>query len=162
MKFIFSGGPGIIYAVNSAGQLLFYRDNTQNGTGDVNSPSVIGQGGWLQFTHLFYGGNGIIYGVNPQGQLLFYRDNTRNGTGDVHSPSVIGQGGWNQSNHTPHFALVRKSAQKAENTLVAMIASLVSLHPVRYPSLKQDVIPKNALRQSSPVVRYESRRWRCG
>jgi hypothetical protein len=77
-----------------SGQLLFYRDRTRNGTGDVNTPSLIGQGGWQQFTHLFYGGNGIIYAVNPQGQLLFYRDNTQNGTGDVNSPSVIGQGGW--------------------------------------------------------------------
>jgi hypothetical protein len=77
-------------------QLLLYRDRTRNGTGDVNTPSLIGSGGWQQFTHLFYGGNGIIYAVNPQGQLLFYRDNTRNGAGDVHSPSVIGQGGWNQ------------------------------------------------------------------
>lgn len=33
----------------------------------MNSPSVIGQGGWQQFTHLFYGGNGIIYAATPHG-----------------------------------------------------------------------------------------------
>jgi hypothetical protein len=77
-----------------SGKLLFYRDANQNGTGDVNSPSVIGQGGWQDFKFLFSGGNGIIYAVNPDGQLLFYRDTTQDGTGDVNTPSVIGQGGW--------------------------------------------------------------------
>ena len=76
------------------GRLLFYRDNTQNGTGDVDTPGTIGQGGWEEFKFLFSGGNGIIYAVNQQGQLLFYRDNTQNGTGDVDTPSVIGLGGW--------------------------------------------------------------------
>jgi hypothetical protein len=77
-----------------SGQFLFYCDWTRNGTDDVNTPSVIGQGGWQQFTRLFYGGNGILYAVNPQGQLLFYRDHTQNGTGDVTTPSIIGLGGW--------------------------------------------------------------------
>jgi hypothetical protein len=76
-----------------SGQLLFYRDNNRNGTGDVNTPAVIGLGGWAQFLRLFYGGDGILYAVNPQGQLLFYRDNNRNGTGDVNTPAIIGQGG---------------------------------------------------------------------
>ena len=76
------------------GRLLFYRDNTQDGTGDVNTPSVIGLGGWAGFKFLFSGGNGIIYAVDQQGQLLFYRDNTQDGTGDVNTPSVIGLGGW--------------------------------------------------------------------
>lgn len=79
-----------------SGQLLFYRDFTRNGTGDVNTPSVIGLGGWQQMRHLTYGGDGILYAVNGQGQLLFYRDAARNGTGDVSSPAVIGQGGWQQ------------------------------------------------------------------
>jgi len=78
------------------GELLFYRDTTQNGTGDVNTPAVIGLGGWQEFIHLFSGVGGIIYAVNTDGQLLFYRDNHRDGTGDVSSPSVIGQGGWQQ------------------------------------------------------------------
>jgi hypothetical protein len=63
MRFLFSGGDGIIYAVNQAGQLLFYRDRTRNGTGDVNTPSVIGQGGWQAMKFLFDGGQGIIYAV---------------------------------------------------------------------------------------------------
>ena len=48
------------------GRLLFYRDNTQDGTGDVNTPSVIGLGGWAGFKFLFSGGNGIIYAVEDQ------------------------------------------------------------------------------------------------
>jgi phospholipase C len=82
------------YFVGQAGQLLFYRDATQNGTGDVSSPSVIGLGGWQDFRFLFSGGNGIIYAVDQEGRLVFYRDQTQDGTGDVASPSVIGLGGW--------------------------------------------------------------------
>jgi hypothetical protein len=77
-----------------SGRLLFYRDHTRDGTGDVSSPSVIGLGGWQAFKFLFSGGDGSIYAVDDAGQLLFYRDSTRDGTGDVSSPSVIGLGGW--------------------------------------------------------------------
>jgi Tachylectin len=77
-----------------SGQLLFYRDETRNGTGDVNTPSVIGLGGWQAMQHLTYGGDGILYAVDDQGRLLFYRDFKRDGTGDVNSPAVIGLGGW--------------------------------------------------------------------
>jgi len=90
-KFVFSGGEGIIYAVNEQGQLLFYRDRNRDGTGDVNTPSVIGQGGWQQMKHVFAGRNGIIYALSEEGELLFYRDHTRDGTGDVNTPSVIGK-----------------------------------------------------------------------
>jgi hypothetical protein len=82
-----------------SGQLLFYRDFTRDGTGDVSSPGVIGQGGWQQFPRLFGGGDGIIYAVDDQGRLLFYRDYQRDGTGDVSNPSVIGLGGWQQFLH---------------------------------------------------------------
>ena len=96
---LFSGGEGIIYAVNPEGQLLFYRDWNHNGTGDVSSPSVIGLGGWQGMRHLFSGGDGIIYAVDDAGRLLFYRDHNRDGTGDVDTPSVIGLGGWQQFSH---------------------------------------------------------------
>jgi hypothetical protein len=86
----------ISFGGSLGGRLLFYRDTTQNGTGDVNTPKVIGLGGWAGFRFLFSGGDGIIYAVDQQGQLLFYRDTTQNGTGDVNTPSVIGLGGWQQ------------------------------------------------------------------
>jgi pimeloyl-ACP methyl ester carboxylesterase len=99
MKFVLSGGDGILYAVDQQGRLLFYRDSARNGAGDVHSPSVIGGGGWQDMRHLFAGDPGVLYAVDQQGRLLFYRDTTRNGTGDVHSPSVIGSGGWQNMRH---------------------------------------------------------------
>jgi hypothetical protein len=83
----------------AAGQLLFYRDTTRDGLGDLHSPSVIGLGGWQVLKFVLAAGDGIIYAVNSQGQLLFYRDNNRDGTGDVHSPAVIGLGGWQSMRH---------------------------------------------------------------
>ena len=91
-KFVTSDNPFPMQL--RTGQLLFYRDRTRNGTGDVNTPLLIGSGGWQQYTRLFSDGNGAIYAVNSKGQLLFYRDATRSGTDDINSPSVIGQGGW--------------------------------------------------------------------
>ena len=84
----------LAFGVDQGGRLLFYRDQTQNGTGDVANPAVIGLGGWQDFKFLFSGGNGIIYAVDQDGRLLFYRDQTQNGTGDVANPAVIGLGGW--------------------------------------------------------------------
>jgi len=45
-------------------RLLFYKDYTQDGTGDIGALKVIGLGGWQQFKFLFSGGNGIIYAVD--------------------------------------------------------------------------------------------------
>ena len=53
----------MLYAVNQQGQLLFYRDNARDGTGDVSSPSVIGLGGWQAMKHLVSGDPGAIYAV---------------------------------------------------------------------------------------------------
>ena len=89
---VFGGGDGILYAVDAQGRLLFYRDKTQNGSGDVANLSVIGLGGWQSLERVFSGGGGVLYAVNPEGRLLFYRDKTQNGTGDVGSPAVIGEG----------------------------------------------------------------------
>jgi hypothetical protein len=78
------------------GRLLYYKDTTQNGTGDVNTPQVIGRGGWQDFLFLFSAANNVIYAVNPQGQLLRYLDASQTGGGDVSSPQVVGQGGWQE------------------------------------------------------------------
>jgi phospholipase C len=91
---LFSGGNGIIYAVDQNGRLLCYQDKTQDGTGDVANPTVIGLSGWQDFKFLFSGGNGIIYAVDQNGRLLFHRDITQHGIGAVAGPSVIGRGGW--------------------------------------------------------------------
>ncbi len=81
------------------GQLLFYRDTTRDGTGDVANPSVIGLGGWQFMSTLFSGGDGTIYAIDPDGRLLFGRDVPRDGTGDVSASFVIGQGGWQFLTH---------------------------------------------------------------
>ena len=81
------------------GRLLFYRDITRDGSGDVANPSVIDRGGWNTMEFICSGGDGIIYAVDAGGQVLFYRDRTRDGTGDVSNPSVIGQGGWQSMRH---------------------------------------------------------------
>ena len=86
----------LTFNVTRGGRLLFYRDASQTGGGDVSSPAVIGQGGWQQFQLLFGGGNGVIYAVDSEGRLLRYQDSARDGTGDVSNPAIIGQGGWLQ------------------------------------------------------------------
>ncbi len=98
-----SGGNGIIYAVDAGvgfvSRLLFYRDKTQNGTGEVANPSVISQGNWWFLHSVFSGGNGIIYAiaditVTQQSPLLFHLDRNQDGTGEVTSPSIISQDAW--------------------------------------------------------------------
>jgi hypothetical protein len=93
-KMVFAGSNGIIYGVDHRGRLRFYRDHRQDGTAEMPTSLIIGQGGWLQFKFLFSGGDGIIYAVDQSGRLLFYRDKTQDGTGDVANPSTIGQGRW--------------------------------------------------------------------
>jgi len=75
-KHVFSGGNGIIYAVNDAGNLLWYRhlgfvDGTDTWQTTPDPKGFIGEG-W-NFKHVFSGGNGIIYAVNHAGNLLWYR-----------------------------------------------------------------------------------------
>jgi phospholipase C len=93
-KSVFSGGNGVIYAVDQKGELLLYRDKTQDGTGDVANPTVVSVSGWQDFKTVFSGGDGIIYAIDQKGRLLFHRDNTRDGNGAVSGPSVIGLSGW--------------------------------------------------------------------
>ncbi len=59
------GRPQTGSSSTSSGQLLFYRDVAQNGTGDVSGASVVGLGVWQNFTSLFSGGNGVIYALVP-------------------------------------------------------------------------------------------------
>ncbi len=81
------------------GELVLYRDRARDGTGDVNTPSLLGLGGWQTLKHLSADGNGAIYAVDAEGRLLYYRDPTRDGTTLVAGPSVIGLGGWGSMRH---------------------------------------------------------------
>jgi N,N-dimethylformamidase len=83
---VFSGGDGIIYAIQPTGELLWYRDLNRDGTSradgtgwDPRSGSVIGTG-WHGFLEVFSNGGGNIYGILPTGELIWYRDVNRDGT----------------------------------------------------------------------------------
>ena len=75
---VFSGGDGIIYGVNSNGDLLWYNHLGHNDGLGLDDPGAwlgakpVGVG-WGSFTTLFSSGNGVIYGVQPDGVLRWYR-----------------------------------------------------------------------------------------
>lgn len=79
---VFSGGDGIIYAIASTGDLLYFRDEARDGTPRW---SFGGEGqkihtGWSDYLHVFSGGEGVIYAIAPNGDLLYFKDKARNGT----------------------------------------------------------------------------------
>ena len=86
---------GIIYAVDGSGNLDWYRDLNQNGTGNIGTAATIGKTGWAAFPFLTGDETGVIYAVTTGGNLLWYRDYNRDGTGDVANARTIGTGGWN-------------------------------------------------------------------
>src|SRR5262249_46640909 len=106
-RHVFAGGGGLIYAIKGTGELLWYKDDNQDGTTGWNAGSSNQiRVGWDQFTHVFSGGDGIIYAVRSTGELLWYRDLKRDGTNgaqaqtgwDPKSGSQIGFG-WDQFEH---------------------------------------------------------------
>jgi Tachylectin len=78
-----SGGDGVIYAVDSSGDLRWYQDeNYAGGAADwnPNSGDVIGTG-WGAFTSVLSGGDGVIYAVDPSGDLHWYQYTGTDGAG---------------------------------------------------------------------------------
>jgi M6 family metalloprotease-like protein len=75
MSHVVPGGGGTIYAVNDAGQLLWFRDANNNGTMNwaPGSGNVIGNG-WQGMRHVVSGGGGVLYAVTDTGELRWYRD----------------------------------------------------------------------------------------
>jgi Tachylectin len=86
---VFSGGNGVIYAVDGDGNLRRYQDLNRNGgeswaqldsinqTIGLAGPQAPFAGGWNNFRQLFSGGNGVIYAVDgdeTEGNLRWYRD----------------------------------------------------------------------------------------
>jgi hypothetical protein len=75
VKNVFSGGEGVLYAVNSDGQLVWYRNATvlagydQAASWQQHPVGV----GWGEFTRIFSPGKGIIYAVKPDGSLWWYK-----------------------------------------------------------------------------------------
>ena len=103
-KTVFSGGDGILYGIDSVGNLMFHQDSQRDGTPMVPRNDLIGTG-WGNFRHVFSGGDGVIYAVDAQGNLRWYDDTARNGAGIVNGfptsftapneGAVIGTG-WDQ------------------------------------------------------------------
>lgn len=95
---VISGGDGVIYTIDSSGDLHWYQDENYAG-GDAdwnpNSGDVIGTG-WGGFTHVFSGGDGVIYAVDSSGDLHWYQYTGTDGAGDgfwaAGSGTVIGTG----------------------------------------------------------------------
>jgi N,N-dimethylformamidase len=84
---LLSGDDGVLYAITSAGELIFYRDCARDGSNapDGTSGWAPGSGnqidaGWSAFRHVVSGGGGVIYAVTERGDLLWYRDDARDGT----------------------------------------------------------------------------------
>lgn len=71
---VFSGGGGVLYAVDSVGDLHWFRDLAMNGTTSwaPGSGDVIGNG-FDTPTLIFAGGSGVIYAVTSSGALDWYR-----------------------------------------------------------------------------------------
>jgi hypothetical protein len=100
---VFAGGEGIIYAVDSAGALRWYRDERRDGSNDPDGStgwdSASGNqidNGWLGFAQLLSGGDGVIYAVQTAGDLLWYRDLARDG-----SNAPDGSTGWADASGSP-------------------------------------------------------------
>ncbi len=113
---VFSGGDGIIYAVQENGELLWYRHVGQaDGTFKWEGPKKVGTG-WGDFVHAFSSGNGIVYVVPPVvqpfdqiqgqptpaatgGELMWYRHVGRDeGTFEWEGPKKVGTG-WGEFVH---------------------------------------------------------------
>jgi hypothetical protein len=68
---------GVIYAVNQAGDLMWYRHGGWE-DGSLGWPAARRVGsGWGDFTDVFSGGSGVIYAIQPSGDLMWYRHGGR-------------------------------------------------------------------------------------
>ena len=86
---VFSGGNGVLYAIDRDGNLRWYKDTHRDGTPVTaggapsfdasNNGAVIGIG-WNMFTTVFSTGNGVIFGRDTAGHLWWYKDLAQDGT----------------------------------------------------------------------------------
>jgi hypothetical protein len=102
---VFSGGNGVIYAIQDNGNLLWYRhDGYTNGSfrWAEGSGKIVGTG-WDSFSSVFASGDGVIYGIveasrDPVtgaptgGQLFWYRhDGYMDGSPTWQGPNTVGK-----------------------------------------------------------------------
>jgi hypothetical protein len=81
----------VIYAVNQAGELMWYRHRGhQDGSLDWATPTRVATG-WGSFKDVFAGDNGVIYAIQPNGELMWYRHLGReDGTWSWLPPKKVG------------------------------------------------------------------------
>ena len=72
---VFGGQDGVIYAIDTDGNLLWYKHTGyRNGANTWESANGRQVGtGWGDFTHVFGGRDGIIYAIDTNGNLLWYK-----------------------------------------------------------------------------------------
>lgn len=95
---VVSGGDGVIYTIDSSGNLRWYSDGDYAGGAPdwaSNSGALIGTG-WNVFRTVISGGDGVFYGVDAAGNLHWYRNLSTNGAVSwaPNSGKIIGTG-WN-------------------------------------------------------------------
>jgi hypothetical protein len=104
---VFSGGGGVIYAIDTAGNLWYYNytgDGSSTGSWSATSNSIISNSpGWGKFTQVFSTGNGRIFGVDGSGNLWYYQytgDGSSTGTWSATSNSIVSNSpGWGKFTH---------------------------------------------------------------
>jgi hypothetical protein len=93
---VFSGGDGIIYAINRDGKLLWFRHNTflsgagLEAPGAWEGPKEVGRG-WGNLKAVFSTGGGVIYTVTEDGKLHWYKHN-----GYLNGRGLESPGAWRQ------------------------------------------------------------------
>jgi hypothetical protein len=77
-KSVFATSDGIIYAIRSNGDLLWFKhldwQSLGNNNWAINSGVKVGNG-WQNFKLVFATSNGVIYGIQNDGNLLWYKHN---------------------------------------------------------------------------------------
>jgi hypothetical protein len=92
---IFGAGDGVVYGIDPAGDLYWYRhlDAANAGPQPKWTPRAKVGNGWGHFLHVFAGGEGLVYAVHPDGRLLWYRhDGYLTGAPSWRGPNEVGTG----------------------------------------------------------------------
>jgi hypothetical protein len=100
---IVSGEGGVIYGIDSAGDLWWYEHLSSQGVPTWANGGVVQKvgTGWGHFINVFSGGDGVIYAIELGGNLLWYRHLSRDGAA-VWANGGVGQqigSGWNRFSH---------------------------------------------------------------
>jgi len=102
-KLVFTGGDGVIYAIEQSGRLRWYRHiGWQTGSPDWDNDGkakIVSAGNWSDYEFVFAAGQGIIYAVDSAGNLKWFRhEGWRDGSDrwGGGSGAVIAYENWNE------------------------------------------------------------------